>query len=92
MKQMIIPVDDKTLCIYTAKDSTILDCQIEHLKRVRKWLSQTPFATLATALKSGTEKDQLRCMHQAERWLLKCLRQRYSVGTHEFNSLKMRKG
>lgn len=33
MKQMIIPVDDKTLCIYPAKDSTILDCQIEHLKK-----------------------------------------------------------
>ena len=43
-----------------------------HFERVYEWLSQTPFAPLLTAMRSGTKEDQLQCMLQVERWLLRC--------------------
>lgn len=71
MKQIIARVMETSACTYQASGIPTQD-QGGHSERVYEWLSQTPFASLLTAMRSGTKEDQLRCMLQVERWLLRC--------------------
>ena len=68
----IIPMGIETgICTFPASEIPTLD-QGERFGREYEWISQTPFALLLTALRSGTREDQLRSMLQVERWLLQC--------------------
>lgn len=71
MKQIMPRVMETSACTYQASGTPTQD-QGVHSERVYEWLSQTPFASLLTALRIGTREDQLRCMLQVERWLLRC--------------------
>ncbi|MBD5337706.1 MAG: hypothetical protein HDR98_01115 [Bacteroides sp.] len=65
------PYTDAGIC--QVAGVSIRGFQAEHEQRVRKWLCQSPFASLWNALKNGTRSDQLSCMRQVEDWLLRCL-------------------
>lgn len=70
-KQICPKVKETSACTFQASEKTTQD-QGERSERMRKWISQTPFASLLTALRNGTIEDQLQCMLQVERWLLQC--------------------
>lgn len=70
-KQITPKVKETGVCTFQASGKPIQG-QGEHSERVCKWISQTPFASLLTALRNGTIEDQLQCMLQVERWLLQC--------------------
>ena len=71
MEQIIPRVMETAVCTSQATGIPTQD-RGENYERVCEWLSQTPFASLLTALRTGTREDQLRCMLQVERWLLQC--------------------
>ncbi len=72
MERTINPTGEgKDADISPAVETPIQDFLIAHRQRVREWLSQTPFASLVSALRNGTRQDQLLCMLQVECWLLR---------------------
>ena len=72
MECTIIPMErGKDANISLALETPTQDFLTAHQQRVREWLSRTPFVSLVNALRNGTRQDQLSCMLQVERWLLR---------------------
>lgn len=71
VKQFIPTAKETDVCTFLASGISTQD-QGGRFGRAYEWISRTPFASLLTALRSGTKEDQLQCMLQVERWLLQC--------------------